>query len=77
MFLNKYHVIVVIGIAHSQAVGPEARLMQDIFNGYDNDARPVKDTSGPIVINVVFGLGHIESLVSVSGQNNPIVSNSF
>ena len=43
--------------------GPEARLLEDLFEGYDTDARPVKNASHPVFIKASFGLSHMEGLV--------------
>ena len=53
--------------------GPEARLLEDLFEGYDTDARPVKNASHPVFINASFGLSHMEGLVEQNFSSNQLI----
>ena len=54
----------------AETKGPEARLLEDLFEGYDSDARPVKNASHPIFVSASFGLSHMEGLVEPNCSSN-------
>lgn len=44
-------------------INPEARLLQKLLRNYDNNAKPVPESGGPINVFIGYYLGRISNLV--------------
>ena len=45
--------------------GHRARLLSDLLEGYDPDARPAKNESYPTVVSVLMTYNELQHLVSI------------
>ena len=51
------------GIIRDEPLGAEAKIIKDIFNGYNRNARPVKNANDTMELISQFVLASIEKLV--------------
>ena len=53
------------GLIHEDPRGPEAKIMNVIFKGYNRNARPRENPCDTIELDTQFILAYIENLVSI------------
>ena len=45
--------------------GDKARLIRDLLQGYDRDAKPVKNASDPVTVKISVTYNQLQDLVSI------------